>query len=49
MDRAQTFDYGNLSNKALEFEAEAVQQQLETDGYYHDNDDGYHGNDGRWP
>lgn len=41
IDRAQTFDYGNHSNKALE--QEAARQQLEK-GYYH-----HHGNTGRWP
>lgn len=37
MDRTQTFDYGNHSNKALEFRA-----ALEKDGYYG-------GKDARWP
>ena len=38
-DRTQTFDYGNHSNKALEYRAA---QQLEKDSYYR-------GKDNRWP
>lgn len=39
VDRTQTFDYGNHSNKTLEFRAA---RQLEKDSYYG-------GKDGRWP
>ena len=40
VDRAQTFDYGNHSNKALEFTAAAVRELEQEEGYP---------NKGRWP